>query len=53
MELKTIIEKAWENRELLKEKDTEIAIKTVIADLDAGSLRVAERTTGGWKLASE
>lgn len=51
MELKTIIEKAWENRELLKEKDTEIAIKTVIADLDAGSLRVAEPLEdGNWKV---
>ncbi|MBY5950246.1 2,3,4,5-tetrahydropyridine-2,6-dicarboxylate N-succinyltransferase [Algoriphagus marincola] len=51
MELKTIIEKAWENRELLKEKDTEIAIKTVIADLDAGSLRVAEPLEDGkWQV---
>jgi 2,3,4,5-tetrahydropyridine-2,6-dicarboxylate N-succinyltransferase len=40
--LKSIIEKAWENRELLKEKDVEIAIKTVISELDRGSLRVAE-----------
>lgn len=51
MELKTIIEKAWENRELLKEKDTEIAIKAVIADLDAGSLRVAEPLEdGNWQV---
>lgn len=51
MELKTIIENAWENRELLKEKETEIAIKTIIADLDAGRLRVAELTEdGNWKV---
>jgi 2,3,4,5-tetrahydropyridine-2,6-dicarboxylate N-succinyltransferase len=51
MELKTIIEAAWENRELLKEKETEIAIKTIIADLDAGRLRVAEPTAdGNWKV---
>lgn len=51
MELKTIIEAAWENRELLKEKATEIAIKTIIADLDAGRLRVAEPTAdGNWKV---
>ncbi|MDP2042519.1 2,3,4,5-tetrahydropyridine-2,6-dicarboxylate N-succinyltransferase [Algoriphagus sp.] len=51
MELKTIIEAAWENRELLKEKETEIAIKTIIADLDAGRLRVAEPTDdGNWKV---
>lgn len=51
MELKTIIENAWENRELLKEKETEIAIKTIITDLDAGRLRVAEPTEdGNWKV---
>lgn len=51
MELRTIIEKAWENRELLKEKETEIAIKTIIADLDAGKIRVAEPTEDGdWQV---
>lgn len=51
MELKTIIEAAWDNRELLKEKETEIAIKTIIADLDAGKLRVAEPLEdGSWKV---
>jgi 2,3,4,5-tetrahydropyridine-2-carboxylate N-succinyltransferase len=51
MELKTIIEAAWDNRELLKEKETEIAIKTIIADLDAGKLRVAEPLENGdWKV---
>ncbi|MDX5339117.1 MAG: 2,3,4,5-tetrahydropyridine-2,6-dicarboxylate N-succinyltransferase [Cyclobacteriaceae bacterium] len=51
MELRTIIEKAWENRELLKEKETEIAVKTIIADLDLGKIRVAEPTEdGSWKV---
>ena len=51
MELKTIIEKAWENRELLKEETTQQAIRAVIADLDAGVLRVAEPTEdGNWKV---
>lgn len=51
MELKTIIEAAWENRELLKEKETVIAIKTIIADMDSGRLRVAEPTAdGNWKV---
>lgn len=50
MELQTIIEKAWENRELLKEKDVQIAIKTVIADLDTGKTRVAEPVDGDWKV---
>lgn len=47
MELKTIIENAWENRELLKEKDVEIAVKTVIEDLDKGNIRVAEPLEDG------
>ncbi|MBN3519305.1 2,3,4,5-tetrahydropyridine-2,6-dicarboxylate N-succinyltransferase [Algoriphagus lutimaris] len=51
MELKTIIENAWENRELLTQKETQIAIKTVIADLDAGQTRVAEpMEDGSWKV---
>ena len=51
MELKTIIEAAWENREMLKEKETEDAIKTIIAQLDAGQLRCAEPAEdGSWKV---
>lgn len=51
MELRTLIEQAWENRELLKEKETEIAIKTIIADLDAGKIRVAEPLKNGdWQV---
>ncbi|SNS48556.1 2,3,4,5-tetrahydropyridine-2-carboxylate N-succinyltransferase [Belliella buryatensis] len=51
MDLKTIIESAWDNREMLKEKDVEIAIKSVISDLDTGKLRVAEpQTDGSWKV---
>lgn len=51
MELREIIERAWDNRELLKEKDTEIAIKTIIADLDAGHIRVAEPLEDGtWQV---
>ncbi len=51
MELKTIIEKAWDNRELLKEETTQQAIRAVIADLDAGVLRVAEPIEDGkWKV---
>ncbi|SIN73686.1 2,3,4,5-tetrahydropyridine-2,6-dicarboxylate N-succinyltransferase [Algoriphagus halophilus] len=51
MELKTIIENAWENRELLTQKETQIAIKTVIDDLDTGQTRVAEpMEDGSWKV---
>lgn len=51
MELITIIEKAWEDRSLLKEKEVQIAIKAVIADLDTGMIRVAEpQEDGSWKV---
>ena len=42
MSLQSIIENAWNNRELLKNDETVRAIESVIADLDAGKLRVAE-----------
>ncbi len=56
--IQSIIEKAWENRELLKEESTTNAIREVIALLDIGKLRVAEPTatsssllgTGSWKV---
>lgn len=51
MDLQSIIENAWVNRDLLKEKDVEIAIKTVINELDTGTLRVAEPLEdGSWKV---
>lgn len=51
MELKKIIENAWDNRELLKEASTQDAIRAVIADLDEGKIRVAEPTEDGeWKV---
>jgi len=48
MEFKEIIEKAWDNRELLKEKEVEIAIKTVVDELDSGTRRVAEPQDDEW-----
>lgn len=45
--LRKSIEAAWDNRALLQEKDTQNAIREVIAQLDAGSLRVAEPDTDG------
>jgi 2,3,4,5-tetrahydropyridine-2,6-dicarboxylate N-succinyltransferase len=51
MELQSIIENAWENRGLLQEKEVEIAIKTVISDLDSGALRVAQPLEDGtWQV---
>lgn len=48
--LKQIIEKAWENRELLKADDTTSAIRNVIELLDSGALRVAEPVDNGWQV---
>ena len=45
-----IIESAWENRDLLQNKDTKAAINKVIDELDKGTLRVAEPTANGWKV---
>ncbi|WKV11698.1 2,3,4,5-tetrahydropyridine-2,6-dicarboxylate N-succinyltransferase [Marivirga harenae] len=51
MEFKEFIEKAWDNRELLKDKDTQIAVKTVVEELDHGKIRVAEPDgNGNWKV---
>ena len=49
-EIQSIIEKAWENRELLKDETTLKTIREVIALLDAGTLRVAEPTNSGWQV---
>ena len=46
--MKEIIEKAWENRELLKEKNTQDCIRNIIEELDKGRIRVAEPGSGGW-----
>ncbi len=50
MELKDIIEKAWDERALLEDKDTKIAIKTIIDELDRGQVRVAEPDGDTWKV---
>lgn len=49
-ELQGIIEKAWDNRELLKDSDIQKAIREVIDLLDSGKVRVAEPTENGWKV---
>jgi len=50
MELREYIEKAWEQRDLLKTSETQQAIREVIAQLDKGKLRVAEPGPTGWKV---
>jgi 2,3,4,5-tetrahydropyridine-2-carboxylate N-succinyltransferase len=49
-ELQNIIEKAWDNRDLLKDNATTSAIRDVIELLDKGELRVAEPITNGWQV---
>lgn len=49
-QLKPLIEKAWDHRELLKEDKTQQAIREVIEYLDNGTLRCAEPTTDGWQI---
>ncbi len=48
--MQTMIEAAWNNRELLKESKTQDAIREVIEQLDKGKLRVAEQTGDAWKV---
>ncbi|WP_394970718.1 2,3,4,5-tetrahydropyridine-2,6-dicarboxylate N-succinyltransferase [uncultured Croceitalea sp.] len=48
--LRTQIENAWDNRELLKETETQNAIREVISLLDDGKLRCAEPTENGWQI---
>jgi 2,3,4,5-tetrahydropyridine-2-carboxylate N-succinyltransferase len=48
--LREQIEKAWENRDLLKNTSTKEAIRNVISLLDSGKLRVAEPTNNGWQV---
>jgi 2,3,4,5-tetrahydropyridine-2,6-dicarboxylate N-succinyltransferase len=49
-QIKDIIEKAWDNRELLKDETTLKTIREVIAMLDEGALRVAEPIANGWQV---
>src|SRR5215203_893259 len=50
MELKQLIEKAWEDRTLLQQKEVQEAVRGVVASLDKGELRVAEPQAEGWKV---
>ena len=48
--LQTIIEQAWDNRELLKNETTSAAIRKVVDLLDKGTLRVAEPIGDLWQV---
>ena len=51
--MQSIIESAWENRDLLQESATIKAIESVIEQLDKGLLRVAEPTSDGSWIVNE
>jgi 2,3,4,5-tetrahydropyridine-2-carboxylate N-succinyltransferase len=48
--IRELIEFAWEDRSRLKELNTIDAIQSVISQLDAGKLRVAEPLEDGWQV---
>ena len=48
--MKETIEAAWNDRELLKDAHTRDTIENVIAELDAGKLRVAEPIGNDWQV---
>jgi len=50
MELQSLIEEAWKNRELVQDVKYSDAIAAVIEDLDKGRLRVASPTDNGWQV---
>ncbi|MCB0430446.1 MAG: 2,3,4,5-tetrahydropyridine-2,6-dicarboxylate N-succinyltransferase [Flavobacteriales bacterium] len=49
-QLQSIIEAAWDNRELLAKEETRQAIQSVIEHLDKGNLRVAEPKGSDWQV---
>jgi 2,3,4,5-tetrahydropyridine-2-carboxylate N-succinyltransferase len=48
MELKLLVEKAWEDRSMLQQKETAEGIREVVELLDKGKLRVAEPNGNAW-----
>ena len=48
MNIKNIINKAWNNKSLLKDRTTINSIESVISSLDKGEIRVAEKINNEW-----
>lgn len=48
--MREIIERAWDNRELLANAETQETIRNVIEELDKGRIRVAEPDGDNWKV---
>lgn len=49
-QLRKLIENAWDDRSLLKERETQNAIRAVIDLIDLGKLRCAEPNGIGWQI---
>jgi 2,3,4,5-tetrahydropyridine-2-carboxylate N-succinyltransferase len=50
MELKDLIQSAWQNRDLLKEEQYAQAVRDVIEQVDKGHLRTASPVADGWEV---
>ncbi len=50
MDLRHLIEQAWENKDLLKDSNTIYAIENVIEKLDKGELRIEEKINDKWQI---
>ncbi len=50
MDLKSLIESAWSNRDLLQYETYQQAVREVIAQVDKGQLRTAEPMGDSWKV---
>lgn len=48
--MKEIVEKAWNDRDMLKDPETVKILEEVIEQLDKGKIRVAEPDGDGWKV---
>ena len=53
MELKQLIEQAWEDRSLIQKPEVQAGIRSVVEKLDKGQIRVAEPQEGGGWLVNE
>ena len=47
-QMKRIIDAAWQDRDLLTNRETLECIRQIIEELDKGTLRIAEPTESGW-----
>lgn len=50
MEIRNLVEQAWDNRDLLSQPVYKDAVFEVLEQLDSGALRTAEPTADGWQV---